>query len=84
MVSAAVYCLCVDPYTIPFLSVFSLSLSDDSTTASENVSWIRVIKYAEYFSQRRAGDVSALGVFDYFVNGDHRTIDLLGHLEPSQ
>ena len=43
-----------------------------------------VIKYAEYISQRRAGDVSALGVLDHFVNGDNRTIDLLVHLEPSQ
>jgi hypothetical protein len=42
-----------------------------------------MIKYAEYFSQWRAGDVSALGVLDHFVNGDHRTIDLLVHLEPS-
>ena len=25
--------------------------------------------YVEYFSQWRAGDVSALGVFDYFLNG---------------
>jgi hypothetical protein len=40
--------------------------------------------YVEYFSQWRAGDVSALGVLDHFVDGDHRTVDLLDHLEPPQ
>jgi hypothetical protein len=66
------------------LSASSSSLSGAATITSENASWIMVIKYAEYISQRRAGYVSALGVLDHFVNGDNRTIGLLVHLEPSQ
>jgi hypothetical protein len=64
------------------LSASSSSLSGGATITSENASWIMVIKYAENISQRRAGDVSALGVLNHFVNGDNRTIDLLDHLEP--
>ena len=47
---AAIRCPCIDPCTIPFLTASSLYLSGDPTKASKNVSWIRMIKYAEYFS----------------------------------